>query len=98
MNYLQPIGNLWCAKAAIMLKNMPNILLIVECYLAIYITSRKNRWHQMPCAKPQKECIYSNVDAVRQASTYRLNENRRHEAFSKVERQNALFEEREKNH
>ena len=50
------------------------------------------------CKTTERMCIYSNVDAVRQASTYRLNENRRHEAFSEVERQNELFEEREKNH
>ena len=30
MNYLRPMGKLWCAKAATMLKSMPKILLLRE--------------------------------------------------------------------
>ena len=64
MSYLRPLGNLRCAEAAIMLKNVPKFLLFEKCNLTKYVLLGESR-HQTRCAKLQTRSIGSEVGALK---------------------------------
>ena len=60
MSYLRPLGNLRCAEAAIMLKNVPKFLLFEKCRLAKHAMLGASR-HRTRCARLQTRCIGGKV-------------------------------------